>query len=131
MEEGEDVSWNETREHIFFPAEPFQTRATLTFYSSENKNPKYVDDVAVKKVASFDVLMPTTTEGMNRKVKLEIKFGSTEIIATGTDLASRSEKSVKIDFMSRDVRNALVSPDVPSTYEMCKLEENNIAALLI
>ncbi|XP_063323634.1 heat shock 70 kDa protein 12A-like [Pelmatolapia mariae] len=105
VEEGEDVGWNETRQHILFPAEPFQMRATITFYCSESKDPKYVDDVGVKKVASFDVRMPATSGGMNRKVKLEIKFGFTEITATGTDLVSGLKQSVTIDFMSKAQRS--------------------------
>ncbi|XP_063322814.1 heat shock 70 kDa protein 12A-like [Pelmatolapia mariae] len=105
VEEGEDVGWNETRQHILFPADPFQMRATITFYCSESKDPKYVDDIGVQKVASFDVRMHASSGGMNRKVKLEIKFGFTEITATGTDLVSGLKQSVTIDFMSKAQRS--------------------------
>ncbi|XP_030581875.1 heat shock 70 kDa protein 12A-like [Archocentrus centrarchus] len=100
VEEGEDVGWNETREHFLYAAEAFLTTASLTFYCSKKKNPSYVDEPGVYKVASFHVKMPDTTRGVNRKVKLEIKFGSTEITAIGTDLSSGTKGSAKIDFMT-------------------------------
>ncbi|XP_067458869.1 heat shock 70 kDa protein 12A-like [Thunnus thynnus] len=101
VEECEDVDWNETREHIFTPIRANQTEMRLRFYRTERKNPEYVDDWGIEKVGSFDVSMPDTKGGMKREVKLEIKFGSTEITATATDKVSGSKGSIKIDFMTK------------------------------
>ncbi|KAM9343704.1 heat shock 70 kDa protein 12A-like [Pholidichthys leucotaenia] len=101
VEEGEDVGCHETRNHIFYPAESYVTSANFTFYRSESKNPVHVDDFGVQKVASFRIALPDTTAGTKRKVKLEIKFGWTEITATATDQATGSKGSTKIDFMIR------------------------------
>ncbi|XP_072253694.1 heat shock 70 kDa protein 12A-like [Leuresthes tenuis] len=98
---GEDVGWNETREHFLYPVEPDQTSMKLTFYRTERKNAKYIDDWGIEEVGSFDVDMPNTSGGRNRKVKLEVKFGSTEITATGTDSVSKSKKTIKIDFLTK------------------------------
>uniref|UniRef100_UPI003AB09E7B heat shock 70 kDa protein 12A-like n=1 Tax=Centroberyx gerrardi TaxID=166262 RepID=UPI003AB09E7B len=100
VEIDQNVGWNETKEHIFTPIEADQTSATFPFYRTERKDPKYVDEWGIDPVGSFDVSMPDTKRGMDRRIKLEIKFGSTEIQAIATDIDSNSTGSIKIDFMS-------------------------------
>ncbi|XP_078142315.1 heat shock 70 kDa protein 12A-like [Centroberyx gerrardi] len=99
VEIDQNVGWNETKEHIFTPIEAGQTAGTFPFYRTERKDPKYVDEWGIDPVGSFAVSMPDTKRGMDRKIKLEIKFGSTEIQATATDIDSNSTGSIKIDFM--------------------------------
>ncbi|XP_044222581.1 heat shock 70 kDa protein 12A-like [Thunnus albacares] len=101
VEEGEDVGWDEVREHIFNPVRANQTRMSMSFYRTERKNPKYVDEWGIEEVGSFGVSMPDTKGGTKRQVKLEIKFGSTEITATATDKVSGSTESIKMDFMTK------------------------------
>ncbi|KAM9343935.1 uncharacterized protein KZ484_016320 [Pholidichthys leucotaenia] len=99
VEEDEDVGWDKIREHILIPVEADQTTIDLIFYRTERKYPTYIDDPGVKKIASLEVPMPDTTKGKDREMKLEIRFGSTEITATGTDLETGTKRFVKIDFM--------------------------------
>ncbi|CAI5677989.1 unnamed protein product [Oreochromis niloticus] len=99
VEEGEDVKWNETRNHILYPLERDQRVVNFTFYCTERKMLMYVDDWGVEVVGSFVVDMPDTVQGRRCEVKLEIKFGATEITATG--FVSGSKNSVKIDFMTK------------------------------
>uniref|UniRef100_A0A3Q0T8W4 Heat shock protein family A (Hsp70) member 12A.2 n=1 Tax=Amphilophus citrinellus TaxID=61819 RepID=A0A3Q0T8W4_AMPCI len=96
------VGWNESRTYILCPLEKNQRAMNIKFYRAERKTLMYVDDWGVEEVGSFLVDMPETTEGKNAKVELEIRFGSTEITATGTDLASGSVNSVRIDFMTKN-----------------------------
>ncbi|XP_071376136.1 heat shock 70 kDa protein 12A-like [Centroberyx affinis] len=100
VEIDQNVGWNEPKEHIFSPIEADQTLVTFSFYRTERKDPKYVDEWGMDPVGSFEVSMPDTKRGMAREIKLEIKFGSTEIQATATDVDSNSTGSIKIDFMS-------------------------------
>ncbi|XP_018545038.1 heat shock 70 kDa protein 12A-like [Lates calcarifer] len=100
VEIDENVGWNETRKHIFHPVKADQTAATIRFYNTERKNLKYVDEWGVDDVGSFTVGMPDTREGRARQIRLEIRFGSTEITATATDEASGAKGSIKIDFMT-------------------------------
>ncbi|XP_044221319.1 heat shock 70 kDa protein 12A-like [Thunnus albacares] len=115
VEEGEDVGWDEVREHIFNPVRANQTGMSMRFYHTERKNPKYVDEWGIEEVGSFGVSMPDTKGGTKRQVKLEIKFGSTEITATATDKVSGSTESIKMDFMTKapgcfkSIQNAAVS----------------------
>ncbi|XP_071376346.1 heat shock 70 kDa protein 12A-like [Centroberyx affinis] len=101
VEIDQNVGWNEPKEHIFSPIEADQTLVTFSFYRTERKDPKYVDEWGMDPVGSFEVSMPDTKRGMAREIKLEIKFGSTEIQATATDVDSNSTGSIKIDFMSK------------------------------
>ncbi|XP_018544061.1 heat shock 70 kDa protein 12A-like [Lates calcarifer] len=97
---GENVGWNETREHILLPVEADQTAMKITFYCTEKKNAKYVDEWGVDDVGSITVSMPDTRGGRARQIRLEIRFGSTEITATATDVVSGTKGSIKIDFMT-------------------------------
>ncbi|XP_072252976.1 heat shock 70 kDa protein 12A-like [Leuresthes tenuis] len=101
VEEGEDVGWNDIKTCSFFPIESMQTSMSMRFYRTERKYPKYVDEWGVEEAGSFIVSMPDTAEGLNREVSLEIRFGSSEITATATDVASGSKGSIKIDFMTK------------------------------
>lgn len=101
VEEGEDVGWNDTREHILIPSEANQTRMKISLYRTERKNPKYVDEVGVEKIGLFEVDMPYTSSGISQRVKLQLRFGSTEMTSTAVDLVSGLKRSVKVDFMTR------------------------------
>ncbi|KAK2840494.1 hypothetical protein Q5P01_014234 [Channa striata] len=101
VEIDEDVSWDETREHILYPVDGDDTRMKIRFYRTERRKARYVDEWGIEEAGSFYVNMPDTKRGMNRQVKLELRFGSTEITATGTDKASGSTKSIKMDFMTK------------------------------
>ncbi|KAK7879794.1 hypothetical protein WMY93_033536 [Mugilogobius chulae] len=96
----EDVGWNETKEYTFGPIERDQKSMKLSFYRTERKHVSYVDEWGMEgPVASCVVEMPDVKKGMNRTVKLEVFFGSTEMKAKATDVESGSTASVKIDFI--------------------------------
>ncbi|XP_038134001.1 heat shock 70 kDa protein 12A-like [Cyprinodon tularosa] len=97
VEEGEDVGSEETREFICSPAKADQVNMTMRFYCSFRKDPVHVDGWGVDEVGSFCVDI-----SRGGKVRLEIKFGSTEITATGTNMRSGEKQAVTIDFMTTD-----------------------------
>ncbi|KAM4731311.1 heat shock 70 kDa protein 12A-like [Anableps anableps] len=101
VSEDDDVGWDEIRKHTLYAIEAGQTAMSFTFYRTERRNVMYVDDWGVEEVASFEIDMPNVAGGRKRKVMLDIKFGSTEITATATDMASKIKKSIKIDFMTK------------------------------
>ncbi|MEQ2300762.1 hypothetical protein AMECASPLE_029261 [Ameca splendens] len=105
VKEGEDVSWNETRECFFCPIQSDQTAMNMRFYRTERKDAKYVDDWGVEEAGSFIVKMPDTTGGTDRTVRLDISFGAAEITATATDRASGCKGSIQIDFMTKSREN--------------------------
>ncbi|XP_038128977.1 heat shock 70 kDa protein 12A-like [Cyprinodon tularosa] len=99
VEIGEDIGWNETREHFISPLERDQTEITLAFYRTKKRNPTYVDEPKVEKIGSLVVQSPDTTIGMDRVIDLDIRFGSTEMTATATDRESGIVHTVDLDFM--------------------------------
>lgn len=101
VEGDEEVGCNETRQHSFTPIERDQTEITFSFYRTERKIQclTYVDDWGMEKIGSITLNSTDTTKGMNRRFKLEIKFGSTEMTATATDKESGSTVKTDLDFM--------------------------------
>ncbi|XP_063322721.1 heat shock 70 kDa protein 12A-like [Pelmatolapia mariae] len=102
VEEGEDVGWNETRELILnvLEAKENQTHITIRFYRTQRRNLLYVDEEGVEEVGSLIVRMPTT-QGKKHEVKVNIRFGYTEITVTGTGLVYGPIESAMIDFMTK------------------------------
>uniref|UniRef100_A0A8C6UUK4 Heat shock 70 kDa protein 12B n=1 Tax=Neogobius melanostomus TaxID=47308 RepID=A0A8C6UUK4_9GOBI len=98
----EDVEWNQTKEYEFGPIERDQKSMRLSFYRTERENVTYVDEWGVDDIKASCVMdMPDISKGLNRKVKLEVFFGSTEIKAKATDLESKNTSSVKMDFITK------------------------------
>ncbi|XP_023193068.1 heat shock 70 kDa protein 12A-like [Xiphophorus maculatus] len=100
VEIGEDVHWNETRKFTVYPLERDQTKIIIGFYRTKKKNPMYVDEANVEKIGSFVVESPDTSLGLNRQIDLEIKFGFTELMVTGTDRESGFVSTVSLNFMT-------------------------------
>ncbi|XP_032424337.1 heat shock 70 kDa protein 12A-like [Xiphophorus hellerii] len=100
VEINEDVRWNETRELTVYPLERDQTKIIIGFYRTKKKNPMYVDEADVEKIGSFVVESPDTSLGLNRQIDLEIKFGFTELMVTGTDRESGFVSTVSLNFMT-------------------------------
>ncbi|XP_032424333.1 heat shock 70 kDa protein 12A-like isoform X1 [Xiphophorus hellerii] len=98
LEEGQDVAWNETKEHYLNAADPKQTQMSVRLFRTEKKNPEYVDDCGVEEIGSFVVKLCNSKTNQERKVKIELKFGSTEIRATGTDLNTGKKSTLKFEF---------------------------------
>ncbi|XP_028289637.1 heat shock 70 kDa protein 12A-like [Parambassis ranga] len=102
VEEGEDVACNETRKFSFNPVEADQREMKLLFYRTRDKNPTYVDEEGVQKVGSFSVDVSDTTGARDRTVKVEMKFGFTELTVTAVDVTSGKTKSIRINFMTKE-----------------------------
>lgn len=99
----QDVGYNEINPYNLFPIYPEQTRISHTFYQVDetNPDPKYVDEEGVEKIGSFVAKSPVTTRGMDRVIKLNMKFGFTEMSATATDVDSGLTESIMLEFMTK------------------------------
>ncbi|XP_015232483.1 PREDICTED: heat shock 70 kDa protein 12A-like [Cyprinodon variegatus] len=101
VEYDEDISWNETRKHTLHPVQADQTEITFSFYRTVRKNVTYIDEPHMEEVGSFTVQSPNTALGLDREIRLEIKFGFTEMTAKATDRESGSTEMIKINFMRK------------------------------
>ncbi|XP_005817149.2 heat shock 70 kDa protein 12A-like [Xiphophorus maculatus] len=97
LEVGQDVAWDETREHFLNAADPKQTQMSVRLFRTEKKNPEYVDDSGVEEIGSFVVKLFDSKTNQERKVKIELNFGSA-IRATGTDLNTGKKSTLKFEF---------------------------------
>ncbi|XP_014885413.1 heat shock 70 kDa protein 12A-like [Poecilia latipinna] len=98
---GEDVRWNETREHILYPVEAAEKAMSFSFYRTKKKHVTYIDESDTEEIGSLVVESPDTTFGLDREIRLKIKFGFTEMTATGTDRESGSTQTIKLNFMRK------------------------------
>ncbi|XP_010009492.1 PREDICTED: heat shock 70 kDa protein 12B-like [Nestor notabilis] len=96
----ESVNINEDAHYYFHPTEADQTQAKFSFYCTEKQDAQYVDEEGMECVGSCIVPMPDTKLGRKRQLKLDIKFGLTEIKATCTDITSKQKRTIAIDFLS-------------------------------
>ncbi|XP_007544078.1 heat shock 70 kDa protein 12A-like [Poecilia formosa] len=101
VEAGEDVGWDETRSFSLYPTQADTKMMNYNFYCTKNRNPKYVNEEGVEKIGYFCLCSPNTKQGLNRELKLNIKFGFTEMTAEGIDVDSNLKSSIKLDFMRK------------------------------
>ncbi|KAL6459450.1 hypothetical protein MHYP_G00329220 [Metynnis hypsauchen] len=99
VKKDESVCCDEVRTYTFGPVDRDQTAMRFSFYCTA----EFVDEPGMKKIGYFTVSMPDIIRGLNRNVRLEVKFGSTEMKATATDIESGETSSVKLDFMSEEL----------------------------
>uniref|UniRef100_A0A8C6UZE2 Heat shock 70 kDa protein 12A n=1 Tax=Neogobius melanostomus TaxID=47308 RepID=A0A8C6UZE2_9GOBI len=99
VEIDEDVGWDEVRKYTLHALYEDQKGMSFRFFRTEKKNLMYVDDFGAEQVGEFRVDLPDTTGDLAREVKLEVRFGYTEITATATDLRSNSKATVKFNFI--------------------------------
>ncbi|XP_031433572.1 heat shock 70 kDa protein 12A-like [Clupea harengus] len=101
VQNGQSVLCDKAEEYMFGTIDYDQTAMNFRFFSTEEPDSMYVDEPGMKKIGQFVVNMPDIREGGNRKVKLEVSFGLTEIQATATDMTSNEQESVRLDFMTQ------------------------------
>ncbi|XP_026017346.1 heat shock 70 kDa protein 12A-like [Astatotilapia calliptera] len=107
VRENEEVGWDKTSEYSCTPIERDQTAITFAFYRTERniQGLMYVDEWGVEKIGSIILESPVTARGMNREIKLQIKFGATEITVTAIDVDSGSTVKTELDFMAKSMRS--------------------------
>uniref|UniRef100_A0A3B4H3Y4 Heat shock 70 kDa protein 12A-like n=1 Tax=Pundamilia nyererei TaxID=303518 RepID=A0A3B4H3Y4_9CICH len=107
VKENEEVGWDKTSEYSCTPIERDQTAITFAFYRTERKiqGLMYVDEWGVEKIGSIILESPDTARGMNREIKLQIKFGATEMTTTAIDVDSGSTVKIDLDFMAKSIKS--------------------------
>ncbi|KAJ8396531.1 hypothetical protein AAFF_G00015970 [Aldrovandia affinis] len=100
VEKGQSIGYNVTAEYLYSPIDDDQESMYFRFFCTERLSAMYVDETGLELIGSFIVPMPNTNLGRKRKVKLDLKFGSTEIQASATDLSSCETQTIKLDFLT-------------------------------
>nr|XP_015194949.1 PREDICTED: heat shock 70 kDa protein 12B-like isoform X1 [Lepisosteus oculatus] len=100
VEKGQSVGCNDVSEYFFSPIDDDQLAMKFQFYCTEKLTSMYVDEAGMTKIGSFTVPMPDPSLGRKRRVRLDLKFGLTEIQATATDLSSNETQAIRLDFLT-------------------------------
>ncbi|XP_062593076.1 heat shock 70 kDa protein 12A-like [Saccostrea cucullata] len=86
-------------EKTYTPLKSNQTSMRISLYKSENDNPMYIDDPGCKYLGSYDVDMQDTTGGLDRKVKVSLLFGDTEIEVQSLVVRTGDKTSRQFEFL--------------------------------
>ncbi|KAK1172346.1 heat shock 70 kDa protein 12A-like [Acipenser oxyrinchus oxyrinchus] len=100
VEKGQSVGCQQVAEYFYSPIDQDQNAMCFRFFSTEKLNAMYADEPGLEKIGSFTVPMPNVRLGRNRRVRLDIKFGLTEIQATATDLTSNETQAIRLNFLT-------------------------------
>ena len=97
----EEIPVGQEKVHSFYPVRAHNTEMALPVYLSNNPKSRYTTEEDVKKVASMILPMPNTEKGTDRRVKVAMRFGETEIQITSEDTSSgeKIERWVRLDFL--------------------------------
>ena len=104
VKKGERIDIEETRTHTFVPINPDSTEISFCFYSTDQEDAQFVTDPGVVD-ENVEILIPSpdTTKGCNRKLRLDVKFGGTEIRVQATDVESGNVRMASLQLVARSV----------------------------
>lgn len=96
---GESVGCEEVKEIELHPVDRDQKEMTFLFLTTDQENAIKLNGLDI--LGHCTVPMPDEKKGFERSVKLEIRFGFTEMQATATDLESNEKVSIPLKFLSK------------------------------
>uniref|UniRef100_A0A3B1JNR7 Heat shock protein family A (Hsp70) member 12A.2 n=1 Tax=Astyanax mexicanus TaxID=7994 RepID=A0A3B1JNR7_ASTMX len=102
VKKDESIRFDEDREFSFSTVERDQTELNFRFYRTESKTVQYVDEEGVEEFGLIRVELPTAKKSREQSVRLKIKFGFTEMMATITDRKG-NKTDAKLDFMTESL----------------------------
>ncbi|KAJ8297634.1 hypothetical protein KUTeg_024165 [Tegillarca granosa] len=83
-----------------YPIRADLIKMPVKLYKSTEKNPHFVTDKGSTYMGQIVVDMPDTTQGMERCVKVYLKFGETELKLEAIDQSTGTEATVSLDLLS-------------------------------
>lgn len=101
---GERIDIEETRTHIFTPVNSDSTKISFRFYSTNQEDAQFFTDPGVVS-ENVHILIPTpdTTKGLDRELRLDVKFGGTELKVEVTDVESGNVRKASIELVAEPV----------------------------
>lgn len=104
VKKGERVDIEDTRTHTFFPIDPDSTELSFPFYSTDQEDAEFTTDPGVvSENIRILISSPDTTKGLDRELRLEVKFGGTELKVQVTDVESENVETASIELVARKV----------------------------
>ena len=104
VKKGERVDVEDTRTHTFVPTDPDLTEISFPFYSTDKEDVEFTTDPGVvSENVRILISSPDTTKGLDRELRLEVKFGGTELKVQVTDVESGNVETASIELVARKV----------------------------
>ena len=104
VKKGERVDVEDMRTHNFFPIDPDATEISFLFYSTDQEDAEFTTDPGVvSENVRILISSPDTTKGLDRKLRLKVKFGGTELKVQVTDVESGNVETASIELVARKV----------------------------
>ena len=98
----ERIDIEEKRSYLFSPIDPHQTEVSFPFFSTNEEDAQFTTDPGVKSEnVKIVVASPDTTKGLNRQLRLDVKFGGTELKVEVTDVESGNVGTASIRLVSQ------------------------------
>ena len=104
VKKGERIDIEETRTHTFSPVDPDDTEFSFHFFSTDQADAQFFTDPGVVS-ENVKILIPSrdTTKGLDRKLRLDVKFGGTELKVKVTDVESGNVRAASIELVAQPV----------------------------
>lgn len=87
MKRGDRIEAGREYRHYFLPLENKET-FNCGFYVSDQREPKYVDDIGCRRLGSLTIKIPNTRQENSRKIEETFIFGETELTFSAKFLGS-------------------------------------------
>ena len=100
----ERIDIEEKRSYTFNPIDPKQTEVFFHFYSSNEEDAEFITDPEVESEnVKIVITSPDTTKGCDRKLRLDVMFGGTELKVDVTDVESGNVHTASIRLVAKAV----------------------------
>lgn len=104
VKKDERIDIEDTRSHSFSPIRPTATELSIRFYSTDQEDAQYCTDPGVES-ENVEILIssPDTRKGCKRELRLDVKFGGTELKVKVTDVESGNVRAASIELVAEPV----------------------------
>lgn len=104
VKKDERIDIEETRSLSFSPLDYDQTEISFCFYSTDQENAQFCTDLGVVS-ENVEILIPSPdiTKGVDRVLRLDVKFGGTELKVQVTDVESGNVRTASLQLVAKPV----------------------------
>lgn len=104
VKKDERIDIEDTRSYLFSPITPTGTEFSIQFYSTDQEDAQYCTDPGVESEnVEIVISSPDTRKGCGRQLRLDAKFGGTELKVNVTDVESGNVRAATIELVAKPV----------------------------
>ena len=111
---GDKVDVDSVVSQIYQPGEDAQECMVLRVYESDSRVVSYIDAADARRTGTFTLSMPNQSGNLERRVQMSMRFGTTEIEVSATDLTSGSRCKARLCCLDSALDRPSWAPDSSS-----------------